>query len=176
MEELQYPIGRFKLPSVIDKAQVKKWIDVIEHFPNQLRTETNHLSEEQLNTSYRPGGWTVRQLVNHCADSHMNAFIRFKLALTEENPLITAYKQDDWANLTDSKVMPIDASLKIIEGLHARWTLLLHGFSAADLKRTYIHPEKGREVKLEEALANYAWHCEHHLAHITSLKSRMAWY
>lgn len=175
MQELQYPIGRFKLPSVIDKTQVKKWIDVIEHFPNQLRIETNHLSEEQLNTSYRPGGWTVRQLVNHCADSHMNAFIRFKLALTEENPLITAYKQDEWANLTDSKAIPIDASLKIIEGLHARWTMLLHGFSAADLKRTYIHPEKGREVKLEEALANYAWHCEHHLAHIVSLKKRMGW-
>lgn len=175
MIELKYPVGPFKKPENFSPELLKDFISVIEFFPAKLKAEVLFLTDEQLNTSYRPDGWTVRQVVNHCADSHMNALIRVKLALTEVSPTITAYKQDLWADLPDSKNMPISPSLQILEGVHDRWTVLLKSFGEKEWKKSFIHPEKGRAVSLEEAAASYAWHCDHHLGHITSLKKRMDW-
>ncbi|MEO8794912.1 MAG: YfiT family bacillithiol transferase, partial [Daejeonella sp.] len=126
-------------------------------------------------TPYRPEGWTVRQVIHHLADSHMNAFIRFKLALTESNPTITPFDESLWADLPDGKKSPIDSSLKIIEGLHFRWTALLNSLSEDQFQRTYFHPDHGKKWTLENVLALYSWHSSHHLAHITSLKDRMNW-
>ena len=175
MEELKYPIGRFTKPESIGPKQFNEFISVIELFPAKIKAGVLFLNDEQLNTAYRLGGWTIRQVVNHCADSHVNAFIRVKLALTEDSPTITAYKQELWAELADSKLMPIAPALQIIEGVHARWTSVLKSLEQKDWHRTFIHPEKGRAVSIEESTANYAWHCEHHLGHITALKKRMGW-
>ena len=175
MEELKYPIGPFKKPETITKDMLQNYISIIEAFPEKIKSETASLSNEQLDTPYRPGGWTVRQVVNHCADSHMNAIIRIKLALTEQTPTILPYRQDLWAELADSKNLPTDASLKIIEGVHHRWVNLLRSLNDKQWGMAYIHPEKGREITMQEAAASYAWHCKHHLAHITSLKKRKGW-
>jgi hypothetical protein len=175
MEELKYPIGRFTKPEVITASYLKECISTIESFPSKLKEAVSSLNEVQLDTPYRPEGWTVRQVVNHCADSHMNALIRVKLALTESSPLISAYVQDLWVNLADSKQMPITPALQILDGVHTRWTVVLRSMTDTDWHKTYIHPEKGRQVALEEAIANYAWHGEHHLGHIMALKKRMGW-
>jgi hypothetical protein len=175
MEELKFPVGRFTAPVVFTKTTLDNYISVIEQFPKKLKKEVEALTQEQLDTPYRPGGWTVRQVVNHCADSHMNALIRVKLALTENTPVITAYMQDLWSELADSKHMPIQPALLTLEGLHARWVIVLKSLGETEWEKTFIHPEKGRALNLEEATASYAWHCEHHLAHITELKKRMFW-
>lgn len=175
MEHLKFPIGRFKKPEVIDKQLLETYIKDIEDFPTLLLKEVETLNDAQLDTQYRPEGWAIRQVVHHCADSHMNCFIRFKLALTEEKPTIKPYFEDKWAELSESKFMPIDPSLKIIEGVHERWTVLLKNLSESDLKRVFIHPEHGREISLEEAIALYSWHSKHHLAHITHLKKEKNW-
>lgn len=133
------------------------------------------LSDAQLDTPYRPEGWTIRQVVHHCADSHMNAIIRLKLALTEEKPVIKPYFEDRWAELVDGKSLPIEPSLKILEGVHKRWVLLLENLTASQFQRTFVHPELGTEFSLAVATANYAWHCEHHLAHITNVQTRNGW-
>lgn len=175
MEELKYPIGRFKVPENYTQQNLEQYISVIESFPKKIKQEVNHLNDEQLNTPYRPGGWTIRQVVNHCSDSHMNGFIRLKLALTEENPVIKPYLQELWSDLADSKFMPLEAALTILEGVHTRWTVVLKSMNNSQWKRRYFHPEKGSDVSLKESAANYAWHCEHHLTHITALKERMGW-
>jgi hypothetical protein len=175
MEELKYPIGRFTKPEIISTAYLMDCISTIEFFPSKLKEAVSSLDEVQLDTPYRPEGWTVRQLVNHCADSHMNALIRLKLALTENAPTINAYKQDAWAKLTDSEQMSIVPALQILDGLHARWGLALRSLNQSDWQKSYIHPEKGRAVSIEEATANYTWHCEHHLGHVLSLKKRLGW-
>jgi len=175
MEELKYPIGRFTKPESITTSYLNECISTIESLPSKLREAVSSLDDVQLDTPYRPEGWTVRQVVNHCADSHMHALIRVKLALTETNPLICAYVQDLWVELADSKKMPIAPALQIIEGVHARWTVVLRSMNENDWHKTYIHPEKGRAVSIEEATANYAWHCNHHLGHILSLKKRSGW-
>lgn len=175
MEELKYPIGRFKAPENYTPQNLEHCISVIESFPEKIKQEVIHLNDEQLNTPYRPEGWTIRQVVNHCSDSHMNGFIRLKLALTEENPIIKPYIQELWSDLADSKLMPIDAALTILEGVHTRWAVVLKSMNNSQWKRRYFHPEKGNDVSLKESAANYAWHCEHHLAHITCLKDRMKW-
>jgi len=128
-----------------------------------------------MDTPYREGGWTLRQVVHHCADSHMNAFCRFKLAMTEEKPVIKPYEEARWAALADSKNLPVDASLAILKGLHERWTVLMKSLREAERHRTFIHPEHGREISLQETIGLYAWHGEHHLAHITSLKKARNW-
>ena len=175
MEELKYPIGRFKVPENYTQHNLEQYISIIESFPKKMKQEVGQLNEERLNTPYRPEGWTIRQVVNHCSDSHMNGFIRLKLALTEENPVIKPYLQDRWADLADSKLMPIEAALSILEGVHTRWAVVLTSINNSQWKRRYFHPEKGSDVSLKESTANYAWHCEHHLAHITRLKARMGW-
>lgn len=175
LDALRFPIGRFIVPESYTEQQLTSCISIISHFPNRLTTEVMDLLVPQLDTQYRPEGWTVRQVIHHCADSHVNAFIRFKLTLTEENPTIRPYFEERWAELADCKTMPIEASLQILQGVHTRWVILLDALSETDLLRTYTHPQYGRIYTLQEAIALYAWHCEHHLAHITHLKARMNW-
>ncbi len=175
LEKLKYPIGNFEKPENISPKKIKKFIEVIKNFPIKLKQEVENLNDEQLDTQYRPDGWTIRQVVNHCADSHLNSFVRFKLALTEEFPTIKPYFEDRWAELADSKNFSISSALKIIEGIHERWVALLNSFTENDWKKSFYHPEKKRKVYLDENLALYAWHCKHHLAHITDLKKSKNW-
>ena len=175
LEQLKYPIGRFKNPENFTPEFLENCISVIENFPENLRREVINLSDNQLDTPYRENGWTVRQVVHHCADSHINSILRFKLALTEEKPTIKPYFEDRFAELADSKNFPIEASLQILEGTHKRWVAILKSLSDEDLQKTFIHPEHNKEFTLQTNIAIYAWHCNHHLAHITSLKKRMNW-
>lgn len=171
MNDLSYPIGPFELAKFADRAANQR---MIAELPAKVRAAVDGLSEGQLDAPYRPGGWTVRQTVHHIADSHMNSQIRFKLALTEDEvPTIRPYYEDRWAELADSK-LPVDVSLKLIEGIHERWSALLVSMSDADFGKKFIHPETG-EWTLEAALALYAWHSLHHTAHITHLRERMGW-
>lgn len=172
LELLRYPIGRFQKPESLSAIEIEKCINTIGNFPVHVIAETAHLGNEQLDAHYRPGGWTIRQVVHHCADSHMNALVRFKLTLTEDSPTIKPYFEDRWAELADTKTMPILASLEIIKGVHHRWVILLKSMKSEDYSRTYIHPEYGTTYRLDQALANYDWHCKHHLAHITTTKRR----
>jgi len=174
-QELKYPIGKFTKPETISQETLTQWIADIASFPERLKKEVSHLADAQLDTPYRPEGWTIRQVVHHCADSHINSLIRFKWALTEEKPTIKPYFEDRWAELADSKTFPIQSSIQILEGVHARWVALLSGFDNNDLQRIYIHPEHNKEFSLAEAIGLYAWHCNHHLAHITTLKKRKDW-
>ncbi len=175
IEKLKYPIGKFKKPEEITAEIISEWISDITSFPASLRSEVNHLSNDQLDTPYRPDGWTIRQVIHHCADSHMNSLMRLKLALTENVPTIKPYIQNRWAELSDSKNMPIEASLKMLEGIHERWAVLLNDLSEEQFKRTFVHPENGNTFRIDENTALYAWHCNHHLAHITETKKRNSW-
>jgi len=175
LEKLKFPIGLYEKPSVISSDILKNYILDISTFPTRLRNEVAGLSEQQLDTPYREGGWTIRQVVHHCADSHMNSLIRFKLALTEDKPTIKSYFEERWAELEDSKNMPIEPSLKLLEGLHERWTILLQRLTKEQLERSFIHPEHGKEFRIDENIGVYAWHCNHHLAHITELKKSKNW-
>ncbi|MFZ1321767.1 MAG: bacillithiol transferase BstA [Ignavibacteria bacterium] len=172
---LRYPIGEFQKPEVITDKILNDYISVIENFPAKIRVETEHLTDSQLDTQYRPEGWTIRQVVNHCADSHMNSLMRFKLALTEVEPAIRPYFEDRWAELADSKSISIEPALKMLEGIHLRWTVLLKSLTKQQLNKNFIHPEHGKNFRLDENIGIYAWHCDHHLAHITSLKKKMKW-
>lgn len=172
---LRYPIGKFQPPSKFTPKLIEKYISDIEEFPSTLRGEVESLSDNQLNTPYRPGGWSVRQVVHHCADSHMNSMVRFKLALTEDKPAIKPYFEARWAELADSNSMPVGPALDFLDGLHARWVFLLRSLGENDFKKTFIHPEQGRDIRLDVNLALYAWHGKHHLAHITSLKKKKGW-
>lgn len=172
--ELQYPIGQEE-DKPITEENIKEWIKNLEELPQKLKEAVADLSDEQLDTSYRPDGWSIRQVVHHVADSHMNSFIRFKLALTENNPTITPYEETLWAELPDASLMPVTPSLHIIEGLHARWTALLHSLSLEDYQRTFYHPGSQKTLTLGECARHYSWHSLHHTAHITSLRGRMNW-
>lgn len=175
MDNLQFPIGRFTAPTVYTNELRKEWIQILKETPKRLTEAIANLTPEQLNTPYRPNGWTVLQVVHHLADSHMNSFIRFKLALTENEPTIKPYKESLWANLDDSRNVPSDISLQLLEALHKRWVHLLESISENDYKKMFLHPELNKKISLNETLALYAWHSQHHLAHITSLKVRMNW-
>jgi len=164
MNDLRYPIGQFQFPEVVTAQQVKKWIDDIRLLPRQLAEALSGASEQSLAKSYRENGWTVTQLVHHLADSHMNSFIRFKLALTEDTPKIKPYNEVDWAMLPDSN-MPVATSYRLLESLHERWVYLLTTLTSEQLQRAFQHPDSGL-MTLEKALALYAWHGKHHLAHI----------
>ncbi len=171
-EPLRFPIGPFQLPQTIESKHVKEWIDVIERFPSLLELETQGLGAERVNWTYRPGGWSIKQVVHHCADSHMNSFMRFKLALTEHRPIIRPYSEDRWAELADSLSDDLSASLSILHGLHTRWGQLLRSLGPEELSRSFDHPESDRTIALDENIGLYAWHCEHHLAHVKqALKS-----
>lgn len=170
-DPLRYPIGRFERPQQYTPELLAGWIDAIAAYPAQLRAEVQHLTDAELSLTYRPGGWNIRQVVHHCADSHMNAFIRFKLALTEDAPIIKPYREELWAELPDTLTLPVEPSLQILEGLHLRWAALLRTFGAREWRSGYIHPEHGKHVGLEEATGTYAWHGKHHLAHVRLAKS-----
>lgn len=174
LEKLKYPVGKFERPLLITKEILSEWIDIIDLFPQKIKKEVEGLTDEQLDTPYRDGGWTVRQVVHHCADSYMNSLMRFKLALTEDKPTIKPYLQARWAELSDT-AMPVEVSLKILEGIHARWIFILNRLSDSEMERTFIHPEHNKESRIDETIGMYAWHCRHHLAHITNLKMRKSW-
>jgi len=172
--DLRYPIGRFEFSGPNSEDDRKRYIGEIEQAPGRLRAAAAGLTDAQLDTPYRPGGWTVRQVVHHVPDSHMNSYVRFRLALTEQGPTIKPYDESRWAELTDARTAPIEISLALLEWLHARWVLLLRGLTPGDFAREFRHPELG-EVSLDKNLALYAWHGRHHAAHITSLRERMGW-
>jgi hypothetical protein len=165
IEHLKYPIGRFNVPESIDSSQIQEAASYLINFPNYLEAALQGKNEDYLNTAYRPGGWTIKQVIHHLADSHMNAFIRFKLALTEDNPTIKAYDEAAWANLPDA-VSGINSSLSIIKAVHEKWGILLSSMTEADFHKTFFHPEKQRSQALAEVALMYAWHGKHHLAHI----------
>ncbi len=165
-EKLQYPIGRFSFHPVMTEKELHQCIERISSLPARLREQMNLMDAGQWDTPYRPGGWTVRQVVHHLADSHANAFIRFKLALTEDNPTIKPYMEERWAELPDtSDVSPL-VSVQFLEALHARWAVLLRSMQPADWQKTVFHPERERNITLWEMLTLYAWHGDHHLGHI----------
>ena len=174
MENLKYPIGKFTVSEPISKNQITEWVTVLEDFPRRLEVLTAHLTEDQIDTPYRPGGWTLRQVIHHLADSHYNSYIRFKWTLTEEKPIIKAYFEDRWAKLEDYKA-PLGLSLTALHNLHAKWVYLLKRLCDEDLKRIFIHPENGEEISLAKNIGIYAWHSEHHYAHIENLMRRKGW-
>jgi DinB superfamily len=174
MEDLRYPVGKFQMPEGVTPDQRRQFIDEIAQTPARLRLAVSGLSPEQLETAYRPGGWTVRQVVHHLPDSHLNSYIRFKLALTEDEPTIKPYDEGRWAELIDARTSPLEVSLSLLESLHSRWVTLLKSLSPADWSRKFRHPEIG-VVTLDRNVALYAWHGRHHVAHITSLRKREGW-
>jgi uncharacterized damage-inducible protein DinB len=174
MTDLRYPIGKFHYDGTLSAEQKQTYLDDIAETPAKLRSAVKDLSDTQLDTPYRDGGWTVRQVVHHVPDSHLNSYVRFKLALTEDEPTIKTYAEDRWAALPDTKATPIVVSLTMLDALHDRWVRLLRSLSAEAWKRTYRHPDLG-PMTLEKTLALYAWHGKHHVAHITSLRERNGW-
>ena len=168
-----YPVGKFTVEENLSDARRSELIGQIAEAPGKLRDALKGLEAKQLDTPYRDGGWTLRQVTHHLADSHMNAYVRFKLALTEDFPTIKPYDQKLWAETADARA-PVEASVELLDALHQRWVALLKSMSAADFKRRLKHPEMG-EVVLEKYLGMYAWHSRHHVAHITSLRERMKW-
>ncbi len=173
MEDLKFPVGKFVPPQTITPEQRAEWIREIAQTPAKLKAAIHGLSHEQLDTPYRPGGWTIRQVVHHVPDSHMNSYIRFKLALTENSPTIKPYDEAAWAQLPDS-ASPTGPSLHLLEALHLRWVTLLESLSEADLARVFVHPELGPRT-LDQTIGLYEWHGRHHVAHITELRRRMGW-
>lgn len=166
LEKLKFPIGQFQKPETISQNDLDSWINNIESFPSKIKKLTENLSIEELNWIYRPQGWKIKQVVHHCADSHMNSLIRFKLALTEDVPTIKPYEEQLWAELIDGNSNNISSSIQIIEGVHNRWVLLLKSFTEKELKRQFIHPVNKKTSTLAETIGTYAWHGNHHLAHI----------
>ncbi|HEV2884889.1 MAG TPA: putative metal-dependent hydrolase [Pyrinomonadaceae bacterium] len=172
--DLRYPVGTFSFEGTLSDRERQAMIDQIAETPQKMRNAVDGLNEEQLNTPYRPDGWTVRQVVHHVPDSHLNSYLRFKLALTQEHPTIIAYDENIWANLDDARSAPVDVSLDLLESLHKRWVLFLRSLRGDDFGRTFNHPEIGT-VSVDKNLALYAWHGRHHVAHITSLRERSGW-
>lgn len=166
LNRLRYPVGKFMRQEVFSESLINEWIKTIEELPKQLSDLTKNLTIEQLNLPYRPEGWTIKQVVHHLADSHLNSLIRFKLALTEETPTIKPYFEDRWAKLIDGNENDLSNSLSLLTSLHAKWVVLLKSLTKDDLNREFIHPEHGKRFSLKETIGIYAWHSKHHLAHI----------
>ena len=172
--DLRYPIGEFKFDPPLTDEQRNRCLDVIEQTPRQMRAAVAGLNDEQLDTPYRPEGWTVRQVVHHVPESHLNSYVRMKLAVTEDEPTIKPYFEDRWAELDDARQAPVELSLDLLEALHRRWLWFLRSLKPEDYQRTFKHPEMG-VVSVDKNIALYAWHGQHHVAHITSLRERMGW-
>ncbi|HUR93250.1 MAG TPA: putative metal-dependent hydrolase [Gemmatimonadales bacterium] len=175
MTDLRYPIGPFSYDGVMTAARRAECVARIATAPGRLRAAVADLDDAQLDTPYRPGGWTVRQVIHHVPDSHLNAYTRIRLALTEDTPTIKPYDEVRWAELPDARTLPVEASLVLLDGLHARWVALLGGVDPGTGARQMLHPEHGRLISVDELLAMYAWHGEHHAAHVTGLRHRMGW-
>ncbi|HEY0030127.1 MAG TPA: putative metal-dependent hydrolase [Bacteroidia bacterium] len=171
MENLKYPIGKFEYGKSYTASDNQAHILIIEKYPQELKELVSQLTPSQFENTYRPDGWTARQIIHHLADSHLNAYIRLKLSLTEDSPTIKPYNQDFWANLPDAKRAPVEVSLNLLDAVHQRWTYLLKTLPDSDFQRTYIHPEYQREFKLDEMLALYAWHGKQHYEHLKLIKN-----
>ena len=174
MTDLRYPIGKFSYDGHLTEDRKRAFLDDIAQTPKNLRAAAQGLSAAQLDTPYRPAGWSVRQVVHHVPDSHLNSYVRFKLALTEDEPTIKPYAEDRWAELADTKATPVEVSLTLLDSLHDRWVRLLRSLTPEEWKRTFRHPDLGA-MTLEKTLALYAWHGRHHVAHITALRERNNW-
>jgi uncharacterized damage-inducible protein DinB len=174
MADVQYPIGKFSEDPNVTPEKRQKWIAEVEQAPSVFRRAVAGLTQAQLDTPYREGGWTVRQVIHHMADSHLQSVIRFRLALTEDNPAISGYDPAKWAELPDAKIGPVEVSLALFEAIHGRWILLLHAMNPADFRKTFSRPD-GQVITLDRLLQTYAWHGKHHAAHITGLRERMGW-
>lgn len=175
LEKLKYPIGKFVCPEYFSPEYINENITEIAQFPEKLKEQVIHLTDEQLDTPYRKDGWTIRQVIHHCGDSHMNCYIRLKWALTEEIPIIKYYYEDRWSNLVDNVTMPIQPTLQLLEGLHYRLSYLMKHLKHFELEKSFIHPEHNKEIQIQELIGTYAWHGNHHLAHITTLKKMKGW-
>lgn len=166
IQKLKFPIGHFNLPNEITREDLEKWIKDIKTFPSSVVQLTNNLDSKILNWKYRPNGWAAKQVIHHCADSHMNALIRVKLSLTEDSPTIRPYYEERWAELSDANTTQIEDSILLLTALHKKWVYLLKSLSNNELNRKFIHPEHRKKFSIKENIGNYAWHCQHHLAHI----------
>lgn len=175
LEQLKYPIGQFDCPNEITRTHINNWIDGLEQFPQKLKTLVTTLTDEQLDTPYRPDGWTVRQVVHHVSDSHNHSYIRFKWALTEDKPVIKYYLEQFWAELPDAKFAPIKMSLDHLSAVHFKLVYLLKSLNEDDLSKSFIHPEYNEEVMLKMNIGIYAWHSNHHYAHIENLLKNRGW-
>ena len=169
LEQLKYPAGKFVKPESITKEIIDSAISEIENFPSLVKFEIQNLEEKDLQLRYRPEGWTITQVVHHCADSHINSYMRFKLALTENIPTIKPYEESLWAELPDNNLSPF-VSLKLLDALHEKWVYILKSLSEEDLNKEFIHPEQSEKISLKENILIYRWHCRHHLAHIRQAK------
>ncbi len=175
LEELRYPIGTFNCPEEISASLIAEWIGVLETFPERLETLVKNLANHQLETPYRAGGWTVRQVIHHIADSHHHSYTRFKWALSEENPLIKAYEEKEWSSLLDARTAPITISLNYIKALHAKLVFVLKGLTKDQYDLCYVHPVGNKKISVAENIGKYAWHGNHHLAHIQNLMEHEGW-
>ncbi len=175
LEELKYPIGKVNIPENITKKDIENWISLIDRFPQELEFLVRELSDNQLDTPYRENGWTIRQVIHHCYDSHHNSYTRFKWALTEDNPLIKVYYEERWGELHDSISMPVFLSIDALKALHSKWVYFLRGLTNSDLEKSFIHPSGNEVVGLKENIGIYAWHCRHHYHHIEKLMIRKGW-
>lgn len=175
LETLRYPIGHFIPPAIIGASEIRQWIDSLEALPAKVRRLVEPWGDERLDTPYRPNGWTVRQVVHHLSDSHHNSYTRFKWALTEETPTIKAYDEKGWAGLFDSRTAPVGLSLDHLQAVHAKLVFLLRGLGAKELGRKFLHPESRVATRLDENIGRYAWHGDHHMAHIQNLSARKGW-
>ncbi len=175
LEKIKYPIGKFQRPESYTTQSLNDWMNILESLPLWLDICIENLDEPQLQVPYRDGGWTIQQVIHHVADSHMNAYVRLKLALTEDNPQIKPYKEELWAQLQDTQLVPINISLTLLHALHRRWTTTLRQMQPEQWERTYYHPEHNRNVPMWEMTAMYAWHSRHHMEHIRTLRERMNW-
>ena len=175
MEDIRYPIGKFAMPSAVSEHERTAFLKTIKQFPSLLTEVISGLNDSQLDTPYRPDGWRVCQLIHHLADSHTNACMRFRHALTEDTPTVKAYFEALWAELDDAKDADIKPSIMILEGVHSRWSRLMSSMNSSDWDKAFVHPQRNSTMTLAQTLSLYAWHCHHHLAHIENLKKRMGW-
>ena len=175
MSDVRYPIGKFDMGIKVTSELVSSWINELEVTPRNLRKSVDGLEDWQMDTPYRDGGWTPRQIVHHIADSNMNSYVRFKLAVTEEEPVVKGYNETEWSRLVDARTAPVESSLILLDGLHVRWVIFLRSLSEKDLVRCFVHPDSGR-VPLGLNIGAYAWHGQHHMAHIMGLRERMSWF
>lgn len=175
LEELKYPIGKYEQVKSFTEDDIRQWLSVLTALPSWLDACIENLDEHQLNTPYRAGGWTVNQVIHHLADSHMNAYIRLKLSLTESNPIVKPYKEELWAELADNTAVPVNVSITLLHSLHLRLVAVMERMTPDDWNRSYHHPQHNRDIPLWELAALYAWHSRHHMEHIIRLRERMAW-